>query len=149
MPPTSTPLEDKKLRVVIDTGVLISALIKRNSTPGKILEQIRSGQLVIIYSVPILLEIIDVLGRSSIRNKYQIRPEDISALVSLVRLRGELVDPQKTILVCRDEKDNKFLEAALEGNAVIIVSGDKDLLALHPFRGIHILSPAAFLENFV
>lgn len=62
-------------------------------------------------------------------------------------MRGELFDPQGVILVCRDEKDNKFLEAAIEGKASVLVSGDKDLLALHPFRNIHILTPAAFLED--
>jgi predicted nucleic acid-binding protein len=49
---------------------------------------------------------------------------------------------------CRDPKDNKFLELALSGKATHIVSGDEDLLVLHPFRGILILMPQAFLAQW-
>nr|WP_232285716.1 putative toxin-antitoxin system toxin component, PIN family [Crocosphaera chwakensis] len=47
---------------------------------------------------------------------------------------------------CRDPKDNKFLEVAVNGNATHIITGDKDLLELHPFRGISILKPKQFLQ---
>jgi predicted nucleic acid-binding protein len=56
-----------------------------------------------------------------------------------------LVDVTERVAACRDPKDDKFLELAVSGRASCIVSGDKDLLALHPFRGIAILNPAAFL----
>ncbi|MEI6310336.1 MAG: putative toxin-antitoxin system toxin component, PIN family [bacterium] len=94
----------------------------------------RDGRLTIIYSTPILVEVIDVLGRSPFRAKYHIQPEDITDLVNLIRLRGELVTPQRQVSACRDPKDNKFLEAALAGGAEAIVSGDDDLLILHPFE---------------
>ena len=47
--------------------------------------------------------------------------------------------------MCRDPDDDKFLELAVSGNADYLVSGDDDLLALHPFREIPILRPAEFL----
>jgi putative PIN family toxin of toxin-antitoxin system len=50
------------------------------------------------------------------------------------------------IRACRDPKDDKFLEVAVHGRADLIVTGDRDLLDLHPFRGIAILTPAAYLE---
>jgi predicted nucleic acid-binding protein len=50
------------------------------------------------------------------------------------------------ITVCRDLKDNKFLELAVSGNGTHVISGDTDLLALHPFQGIEILTPHRFLE---
>jgi uncharacterized protein len=53
-----------------------------------------------------------------------------------------------TIQACRDPKDNKVLELAVSGQAVCIVSGDKDLLVLHPFQGISILSPGDFLIHY-
>ena len=59
----------------------------------------------------------------------------------------ELHRVDTVITACRDPKDNKFLEAAIAARADVIVTGDADLLALHPFRGIPILSPAAFLES--
>ena len=53
----------------------------------------------------------------------------------------------ESIRICRDPKDDKFLEAAISGSAEFIVTGDHDLLSLDPFRGIHILSPAGFLAR--
>ncbi|MGA2084798.1 MAG: putative toxin-antitoxin system toxin component, PIN family, partial [Terracidiphilus sp.] len=50
------------------------------------------------------------------------------------------------IRACRDRKDDKFLEVAVHGRADLIVTGDRDLLELHPFRGIAILTPEAYLE---
>ncbi len=51
-----------------------------------------------------------------------------------------------TIRVCRDSRDDKFLELAVDGRANMILTGDEDLLALHPFRGIAIHTPAQYLE---
>ncbi len=53
----------------------------------------------------------------------------------------------ETITACRDPKDDKFLELAVSGQADLIISSDNDLLVLHPFRGISILKPAAFLDT--
>ncbi len=64
-------------------------------------------------------------------------------LAVLVR-EATLVEITETIAECRDPKDDKFLELAIGGKAACIVSGDKDLLVLHPFRGIPILTPAGF-----
>jgi putative PIN family toxin of toxin-antitoxin system len=135
------------MRAVIDTGVLVSALIKPGGATGEVLYALRDGRLTMIYSTDTLVEIIDVLGRPPFRAKYHILPEDITALVNLIRLRGELVSPQKKISACRDPKDNKFLEAALAGEADCIVSGDADLLALTPFEDIPILRPAEILAK--
>jgi putative PIN family toxin of toxin-antitoxin system len=135
------------MHAVIDTGVLVSALIKPGGATGEVLYALRDGRLTMIYSTDTLVEIIDVLGRPPFRAKYHILPEDITALVNLIRLRGELVSPQKKISACRDPKDNKFLEAALAGEADCIVSGDADLLALTPFEDIPILRPAEILAK--
>ena len=135
------------MRAVVDTGVLVSGLIRRQGTTGEAVRALREGRFAIIYTTPILVEIIDVLGRDPFRTKYHIEPEDITALINLIRLRGELVTPKQTVTVCRDTKDNKFLEAALAGKADAIVSGDDDLLALNPFESIPVLRPAEFLAR--
>ena len=93
------------------------------------------------------MEIIEVLGREPIRTKYHVEPDDITALINLIRLRGELVTPGRRVQACRDPKDDKFLEAALAGHADCIVSGDADLLDLTPFENIPILRPAKFLAR--
>ena len=68
-------------------------------------------------------------------------------LKNLIRI-GDFIEPKTKITVCRDPKDNKFLELAVAGKANCIVTGDKDLLVLHPFRGINIISPADFIIQY-
>ena len=73
--------------------------------------------------------------------------ERLEFLATLVR-EAELVVVTEVVTDCRDPKDNKFLELALSGQATHIVSGDGDLLVLHPFRGVLILTPQAFLAEW-
>lgn len=65
-----------------------------------------------------------------------------------IEMEALFIEPELRISVCRHPKDNKFLELAIAGNADCIVTGDKDLLVLHPFRGIKIISPSDFLILF-
>ena len=135
------------MRAVVNTGVLVSALIRRQGTTGDVLRALRDGRFAIIYTTAILVEVVDVLGRAALRLKYHIQPEDLTALINLIRLRGELFTPTQRITACRDAADNKFLEAALAGEADCIVTGDADLFSLTPFRGVPILRPAEFLTR--
>ena len=135
------------MRSVIDTGVLVSALIRRQGTTGEVLRLLRDGQFTAVYSTDILVEIIDVLGRPALRAKYHIEPDDIRVVINVIRLRGDLVIPTRKVTACRDPKDDKFLEAALAGKADAIVSGDADLLVLNPFEEIPILRLAEFLAR--
>ena len=61
-------------------------------------------------------------------------------------LESELVDATERVNVCRDPKDDRILELAINGDAAAIVTGDSDLLVLNPFRGVRIVTPAEFLE---
>ncbi|MFZ5911657.1 MAG: putative toxin-antitoxin system toxin component, PIN family [Chloroflexota bacterium] len=132
------------MRAVIDTGVFVSALIRKHGRTGDVLRALRDGRFTAIYTTNIMVEIIDVLGRAQFRNKYHIEPDDITALVNLIRLRGEPVTPTRIVTKCRDAKDDKFLEAALATQTDCIVSGDADLLDMSSFEGIPILRPAEF-----
>jgi len=60
-----------------------------------------------------------------------------------------MIEPKAQITACRDVKDNKFLELAIDGGAHLIVSGDNDLLTLHPFQSLRILNPRTFLDQKV
>ena len=135
------------MRVVIDTNVLASALIRRQGRSGQVLRHLRDGSFTIVYSVPLMMELVEVLSRSQIQKKYHILSDDVTALINLVRLRGQLVSPHRQINACRDPKDNRFLEAAVEGNADMTVSGDADLLEMREFERIPILSVAEFLAQ--
>jgi putative PIN family toxin of toxin-antitoxin system len=91
-------------------------------------------------------EIRDVLSRPKF-DRYvtpQIRDEFLAALVA----EAEFVEIVDRVDACRDPKDNKVLEEATNGHATCVISGDDDLIALHPFRGIPILSPADFNAHY-
>jgi putative PIN family toxin of toxin-antitoxin system len=79
------------MRAILDTGVLASGLIQRVGTTGEILRLLRDGRFSIVFSTPILVEMIEVLGQPAFRSKYHLLPEEINALVNLMLLRGEFV----------------------------------------------------------
>jgi putative PIN family toxin of toxin-antitoxin system len=136
------------VRVVVDTNVLASALIRRQGVTGQVLRYLRDGRFTLIYSVPLLIELVEVLSRPYIQEKYHIQSDDITALINLIRLRGELVSPKRKIDASRDPKDNHILEAIVEGNADVVVTGDKDLLDMKDFESIPIIRVAEFLARF-
>ncbi len=135
------------MRVVIDTNILVRALIMPHGSVGPVLRRLRHGEYTLLYSPSLLEELTDVLNRPRIRDKYGLSETDIATLLRLILLRGEPVTPAQPITACRDPKDNKFLEVAVAGQAEALVSGDEDLLALHPFEGVPIIPPAEFLRR--
>ena len=134
------------MRVVFGTNTLIRAGIRPQGTVGPVLLRLRHGEYTLLYAWPLLEELIDVLNRPRIRDKYHLTLQDIQTVVGLILLRGEGVAPTERITACRDPKDDKFLEVAVAGKADVIVSGAQDLLVLHPLAGIPIVPPNAFLQ---
>ncbi len=132
------------MRVVIDTSVAISAVLLPRSAPRQAFDlAVSKGRL--LLSVLVVAELDEVLRRPKF-NKYVSEEDRLEFLAALVR-EAEIVAIAETITACRDPKDDKFLELAVSGNASHIISGDADLLVLHPFRGIAIVTPHAFLES--
>jgi len=132
-------------RFVVDTNVLISALLFKNSVPFRTIELVEK-QGIILYSEATLNELEQVLNRKKF-NKY-LSLEDRQVFLLKFISTAELVSIKETIAVCRDEKDNKFLELAVSGNANIIVTGDLDLLVLNPFQTLEIVTPNMFIDRF-
>ncbi len=131
------------MRLVLDTNVVVSALLLSGSIPRQAFDKaLTQGTLLI--SVPILLELAEVLHRKQF-NKYLLEEERMRFLVGLLKA-SELLETAESITECRDPKDNKFLELAFCGKADCIVSGDADLLVLSPFRDIPIVTPTEFLN---
>jgi putative PIN family toxin of toxin-antitoxin system len=131
-------------RVVIDTNVLISGLLSTTSTPALAVEKaVTKAQLV--ATTETLRELIATLHSPKF-DRYVDRDRR-DALLERVASLVEIIDVLQTIRASRDSKDDKFLEAAVNGRADAIVSGDKDLLDLNPFRGIAILTPADYLAR--
>lgn len=136
------------MRAVIDTNILIRALIKPRGTVGPIISRLGKGDFILIYSAPMLDELIAKLALPRIHQKYRVEEFEIEALVALIGARGEFVEPTRTIRICRDPDDNMFIEAALAGNAKYIVTGDKDLLTLKKFETVRFVTPRTFLASF-
>ena len=87
-----------------------------------------------------------MLSRKRIAVKYGVTAESIGTVIDLFLVSGEAVEPIRHFALCRDPKDDIFLDIAVSGNADAIVSGDQDLLTIHPFENIPILPPRAVLE---
>ena len=132
-----------KTRYVFDTNVVISALLFNNSIPGQaFFRAVDDG--IILMSQSLAEELDDVLAREKF-NRYVTLEEREQFLEGLIR-ESELVEITDTVRACRDAKDDRTLELAVNGNAAFIVSGDDDLLILNPFRGIQIVTPSQLLE---
>ncbi len=132
------------IRVVIDTGVVISAVLLPRSVPRQAFD-VAAARGKLLVSEATVAELNEVLRRPKF-NQYVPEEKRLEFLAALVQA-AEPVAVTHTITACRDAKDNKFLELAVSGKANQIISGDTDLLVLHPFRGISIVTPLAFLTN--
>lgn len=133
-----------KALYVFDANVIVSALLLPDSTPRLAFDKaLACGRIVL--SEPVINELDDVLRRPKLR-KYIRDDERIHFLVEFLR-KAYIVKVTKIVADCRDSKDNKYLELAHEGKAECIVTGDKDLLDLNPYRGIAVLTPRQFLDS--
>ncbi len=130
---------------VIDTNTLISAFLFKYSNPRKAFDTaIETGK--ISGSIETYKEFGEVLLRPKF-NKYISTERKLLVLKDFKELTvfSEILE---SITDCRDPKDNKFLELAISAKASCIITGDKDLLVLHPFRGIPILNAVDFFNKF-
>jgi len=129
-------------RYVFDTNALLSALLFEHSTPGRAL--IRALQLgEILLSQSTLEELAEVLQREKF-DRYVTSSEREEFLEGLVE-RATFIEATEEIRACRDNRDDKFLELAVSGKAGYVITGDGDLLSLHPFRDVAVMTPAEFL----
>ncbi len=129
--------------IVIDTNVIINALLKGSCRP--IIEAIIKKRFCLALSKPLIEEIIEVSKRPKFRNR--IDEEDRENLLAIIKEAAKIVTPKIKITDCRDKDDNIILECAIAGNAQIIISKDTDLLVLTPYRNIPIITPEELLKQ--
>lgn len=120
----------RKLRVVIDTNVLITSLIYPKGKVNRLLDLWLTGQINVFISDYLILELKTVLKRKRIIDKYNLSSSSITTLLSLVRLGTKKIIPQKTKIVVRDVYDRPVLDTAITAKADYLVTEDKDLLSL-------------------
>ena len=131
-------------RLVLDTNTLVSGVLLGDSVPGKAVRMAVTEDLMLM-SEDSLYELADVLSQKKF-DRY-ISVEDREEFVRLVLRVVEIVPIVRAVHACRDEADNRILEVAVNGDAELIVSGDSDLLTLHPFRGIPVLKPGEYVKE--
>lgn len=129
---------------MLDTSLLVSAALFEGSVPRQAFElAFRRGE--VLASSQTLTELKDVLARRKF-DRYVSEEMRLRFLANFLNLTTP-IEITENIAACRDPKDDKFLELAVSGGATYLVTGDSDLLVLHPFRGISILTPADFLDR--
>jgi uncharacterized protein len=131
------------MRLVVDTNVFVSALLKDKSLPALALH-LAQQQGRLLKSTATEAQLWAVIARPHLARL--IAPAARDAL-HIVMAAAELVVISQHIIACRDPTDDKFLDLAINGRADIIISGDADLLVLNPFRGIAIVPPAVFVQG--
>lgn len=127
---------------VLDTNVLISRLLAPRGVAAQAVDHALARGIMLV-SEETLHELVDVLGRP----KFDpfVSREDRRQFVQLLGGVARIVPIPRKLRACRDPKDDKFLDVAVNGGAAAIITGDRDLFELDPFHGIRILDPANFL----
>ncbi len=132
------------MRVVLDTNVFVSILIRPGDTFLSLIDHIEKSAT-ILYSADTLTELVDVLRRRKFA-RYT-NADEVAAFVAWIAAAGELVTINEAVTGSRDAKDDKFLALAVAGKADYLVSGDKDLLVLGRIGGTAIVTPADFVAS--
>lgn len=130
----------KKIKVVLDTNVLVSAIIY-GGKPRQLLSLILCKQIEAVTSPILLAELFEVLSK-----KFSFEEKYLRLLDKQFKANLKVVQPKQEIAVLKDEDDNRVLEAATAGKCQFIISGDKKLLELETFKGIQIISAEQFLS---
>jgi len=129
-----------KLRVVLDSNVFVSGIVW-GGNPEKVLKLWREAKFRLFISPSGLLEILGVLSR------FKVPVEMIDEFKFLIENHATKVIPRSRFYVCRDTKDNQYLNLSYECQADYLVTGDHDLLALKKFKKTKILKPKEFLKQ--
>ena len=136
------------MRVVLDTNVLVSALLKRDSVPGRLFAAVRAGSLQLVLSEPLWVELREVLAYPKIRKRLESHAVDTALFLDLLRLFSITADLTGVEApLPRDPDDQPVLATLVAAQADWLITGDKDLLALA--GSFPILTPTVFVTRFL
>ena len=137
------------MRVVLDTNVLISAVLVKSGNPVQIIQMWQAGLFELLLSPATFEEIERVFTYPKIQKRLQAQPDRVPGFLELLRTNGIWVEPTVQLnAVKKDESDNRQLETAVAGKADYLITGDAHLLMLGTYAGIQIVTPAAFVLQF-
>ena len=139
-------IKSDKIRVVLDTNIVVSALIAEKGASARIFEKILLGEIISFTSKEIIEELKEVFGRKEITKRTDSRAR---TFVLENYLENSIKISKKTeINLVEHESDNKFIETAVDAEAGYIITGDQHLLKLKKFMEIKIVKPKEFLDDF-
>ena len=132
--------------VVLDTNVIISALLSAEGPPAQIIDLWEAGVFDVAISTPLLDELKRALDYPRVKKYQKMTPDEINTLLGRWSTISVYVEPEVALEVVEDDSDdNRVLECAVAAKANYIISGDKHLLDLGEYRGIEVLPPAGFI----
>jgi len=128
--------------VIVDTNLWVSFLITNDFS--KLDLMLTKQKIKLIFSQELLEEFIEVAQRPKFKKYFSV--DDLESLLSSIKIYAVFVNVKTVVSICRDEKDNFLLALAKDGKATHLLTGDKDLLALHPFGKTKILTITEYLK---
>jgi putative PIN family toxin of toxin-antitoxin system len=140
------------LRAVIDTNIWVSGLLIPHGAPAQVRTLYLQGAFTLVTSEPLNWELIEVLSRPRIMQRYHVTPDEIGALHAFISRWSYMVEIPGELEICRDPKDNMVIETAVHGAADVVVTGDDDLLKMPEVieylsaSGIQVVTARQFLQ---
>ncbi len=140
-------------RVTLDTNIFVRSLITPRGINAKVIDLWKQDDFVLVLSKEIIEEIIEVLSRPELINRYPYTRQDVEDLAVFINRKAVIITPQISFDYCRDPDDNKFVTCAIMGRVQYLVSGDKDLIDDESLRkilreyGIQILGASEFVAE--
>ena len=135
------------IRAVLDANVLVSAVLNPMGTPARLYTLWHEGRYDVLMSAAILDEVARVMRYPKIAERHGWSEQQLQEFIEDILYLAISTPGTLTLTVIRDDPaDNRYLECAVEGHAAVLVTGDRLLLNLGEYQGVHILTPRAFLD---
>ena len=135
-----------RVRLVLDTNILVSALITKGTPPDKLYQAWLRGEIALVTSTAQIAEIMDVLARPRLQRFLD--TDEAAAIVENIGSCALVLDDPPAVNFSPDPKDNPILAAAVAGRADLIISGDKKhMIALGEVEGIPVVNAREALKR--
>lgn len=134
-------------RAVLDTHILVSAMIVTYGKPAQIVGYSAEHKFILVISDEIIKETDISLHRKHIQKRFHPSDDEINAFIERIRSLGEFIEIKEIEnMVPQDPPDSLVLATAVDGNAEYLVSGNRHLLNIGAHRNVRIVTPAQFLN---
>ncbi len=132
------------MKIVLDTNVLVAGLLSPFGSCAEIVRMVSSGELTLYFDARILYEYNEVLHRP----KFRFSGDKVIALLDHIERGGHIVPSSPLSSSLPDRGDEPFLEAAIAGQAVCLVTGNRSHFPSKLCQGVKVLSPSEFLTFY-